>query len=501
MNRWISILLVLAAAGGLYGAGRLNDRLLQARRTYGITQADPLVNAPPLVAFTTVALGGFRGIIADILWVRSSRLQEEGRYFELVQLADWITKLEPRFTAVWAFHGWNLAYNISVLFQQPEDRWRWVRHGVHLLRDEGLLYNPGDARLLYELGWLFQHKISGSSDNAHRYYKQAWAAEMMQLFEGPQPDYGPLAMAAPDRATLLRRPGVAALVAQLEQAGRDPFSWERAREARAASPDDLLNTAAGRELVDHLRLRRMIDVYKLDPALMREVDAECGPLDWRLPQAHAIYWGWQSRRIATDEFDRLSAERMVFQSLADSFRQGSLFLDPQRELFLPSPNLALVPRVEAAFLKAIQEYPEQDSLRVAHGNFLREAILTLYSYNRTREARQLFDELTQRYPSDETARGFAPYVLHAFARNVKDLTDRDAQAVVEGALYQSLYWQALGESDRAAGFDQLARLCWETYMAPRQDNAEFKERTGLPPISELRTLARERVSETLGGLR
>lgn len=87
------------------------------------------------MAFTTVALGGFRGIIADMLWMRASELQNEGKFFELAQLADWITKLEPRFPTVWAFHAWNMAYNISVLFPDPEDRWRWVQQGIRLLRD------------------------------------------------------------------------------------------------------------------------------------------------------------------------------------------------------------------------------------------------------------------------------------------------------------------------------------------------------------------------------
>ena len=37
---------------------------------------------PPMVAFTTVALGGFRGILADLLWLRAGALQEDGKYFE-----------------------------------------------------------------------------------------------------------------------------------------------------------------------------------------------------------------------------------------------------------------------------------------------------------------------------------------------------------------------------------------------------------------------------------
>ena len=105
MNRLGSILILLLAGLLLAFAARRNVPLRNLREQSGITQADPLINAPPLVTFTTVALGGFRGMLADFLWLRASRLQQEGQYFELVQLADWITKLEPRFTTVWAYHA------------------------------------------------------------------------------------------------------------------------------------------------------------------------------------------------------------------------------------------------------------------------------------------------------------------------------------------------------------------------------------------------------------
>lgn len=451
MSRFASILLLLLAAGFLYLAASSNAPLREMRRQAGISQADPLINAPPLVTFTTIALGGFRGILADVLWLRAARLQEEGQYFELVQLADWITKLEPRFTSVWSYHAWNLAYNISVLFAASEDRWRWVSSGVRLLRDEGLAYNPGEPRLLYELGWLFQHKIGANLDQAHLYYKQAWAAEMAQLFDGPRPDYGALMMAATN------------------------------------SPD------AG-------RYRRLKEDYKLDPALMREVEAQYGPLDWRLPQAHAIYWAWRSRLIATD-FDALSADRMIFQNLSDAFRQGSLFTGPDGKEFIPSPNPDLLPRVRDAYEDALRRNPGQDTVKTAYRNFLGEAVVMLLSYNRNEEARELFDELAKTYPGEDTAQGFGPFVMNTYAASLKDLTDRNAQAVVEGSLYQAMLWQALGDPARAAGYDRLARLAWDTYMAPRKDSAEWAERTGLPPLAELRAIARQRVSETVGGLR
>jgi hypothetical protein len=457
-----------------------------------------LINAPPLVAFTTVALGGFRGLLADILWLRSARLQEEGRYFELVQLADWITKLEPRFTSVWAYHAWNLSYNISVLLDRPEERWRWVRHGIHLLRDEGLRYNPGDARLLYELGWLFQHKVAGDLDNAHLFYKRAWADEMRRLWDGPTPDYGNLILAAATREELIKRPGAAETIAALQAAGRNPFSFARIDESRIAPEDDPLRSLGGRELVDHLRRRLMEDHYKLDPLTMREIDARYGPLDWRLPQAHALYWAWLSRRVARREFDHVSADRMIFQSLADAFRQGNLYYNPERDLFILSPNPALTPRVQAAYEEALTRHTDNESIKTAHANFLREAIVIRYTFNHVAEARSLFEELRSRYPDETNGQSFEDFVHDQFLSRQSRMSTADARAIIEGALYQSEFWRFADDADRAAGFARLARLTWDRHQARISASPEMQQRLSLPPFEEIRRLVRARVREDLG---
>src|SRR5262249_5482453 len=147
----------------------------------GLTKVAPLENAPPMLAFTTVALGGFRGLIANALWIRLNDLQEDEKFFEMVQLSDWITKLEPHFVQAWVTEGWNMAYNISVKFKDPEDRWRWVQRGISLLRDEGLKYNPDETLIYRELSWFFQHKMGQNLDDAHRTYKMRWAEEMQQV--------------------------------------------------------------------------------------------------------------------------------------------------------------------------------------------------------------------------------------------------------------------------------------------------------------------------------
>src|SRR5437868_15507230 len=148
------------------------------REVLGLTRIAPLENAPPMLAFTTVALGGFRGLIANALWIRATELEDEEKLFEMVLLADWITKLEPHYVQVWVVQSWNLASNISVKFKSPVDRWRWVKAGFELIRDEGLKYNPGEPLLYRELATDFGHKIGQNLDDANVYYKVQWAQEM-----------------------------------------------------------------------------------------------------------------------------------------------------------------------------------------------------------------------------------------------------------------------------------------------------------------------------------
>ena len=177
--------MVLAVAA-LITAGMQLDYINSQRGQMKLISNEPLENAPPSLAFATVAMGAFRGLVVDILWLRADRLKEQGQFFDAKQLADWITTLQPRFAKVWQFQAWNMAYNISVCFPatQPQQRWRWVRNGYQLLRDQGIALNPGSAGLYADLGRIFQHKIGSESDDAHKYYK-------LQLAQAMEPLLGP----------------------------------------------------------------------------------------------------------------------------------------------------------------------------------------------------------------------------------------------------------------------------------------------------------------------
>lgn len=494
-------ILLLAALSSLWLAGGLHPALQESRRVHELSHAEPLENAPPLIVFSTVALGGFSGLIADILWMRAGQLQLEGHYMEMVQLADWITSLQPRFAAGWVYHAWNLSYNISVMFNRPEDRWRWVRHGTELLRDGGLRYNPRNAMLHRELGWFFQHKLAGTTDQAHMYYKFRWAEEMRLLFDGRAPDYYALAQAHRTREELMVLRGMDALVRELQEAGLDPFDYrwpdpDRADEWR----DRLEDSPAGAALLNHIRYRMLRDHYRMSWERMQEIEMEVGPLDWRLPQAHAIYWAWRGRPYAAEGFDRLSINRMIFQNMADAFRQGSLMQDPEEGLFIPSPTPDLWPYVLRRYEEAMAEH-EPAAIRAAYVNFMNEAMTILYTYNRISEAHQIFDNLQERFPDAIGDRPFEEYVIDQFVERIADLGDTDARAFVEGAFVQHFFWLALGDEERAVGFDRLARQAWQSYMGPRLEDPEWLERTGIPSIPEIRRTAREQVRRQFTGQR
>jgi len=409
------------------------------RRQYHIDSTQPLENAPPLVVFTTVVLGGFRGLLADVLWLRAAYLQEAGKYFELVQLSDWITKLEPHSTEIWAFHAWNMAYNISLLMPEAEDRWRWVRHGLELLRDQGLTCNPGDPRLYFELGWLYQHKIGGMSDKAHRYYKGRWATEMTDLIGGGKPDYN---------------------------------AWQ----------------------ADPATVRRLRRTYKLIPEIMQAVDTEYGPLDWRLPETHSVYWAYRGRQQAV-KGSALFCNRMIFQSMTRAFWGGNLIGADDGNFVLPSPRPELLPKVMKAFEFARQEHPDVGSVNTAYANFLKEAIVTLHVFARNEDAARAYGRLRELSPGMKADPDVGAYVTNRVSRTVARTSAGDVAAKVGGHLFESLVRRCAGYRESADAAEHMAQLYWGQYM--RQLTTPPSDRRRMPTFEALRRRARRRADTVL----
>ena len=169
LRRCVPVLLLLAGIAVMIPSER-SLRKARAESSRGVSETG-------WVRYVMVGLGGFRGVVSEILWIRATTLQEEGRYFELVQLADWITALDPRAAEAWVFNAWNLSYNVPAMLPDHSSRLNWVRAGIDLLKDKAIPANPDNPRLYRELGWLYQNKIGSNDDPAAHLYRLALAEE------------------------------------------------------------------------------------------------------------------------------------------------------------------------------------------------------------------------------------------------------------------------------------------------------------------------------------
>jgi hypothetical protein len=433
------LIYALVLVVSLVASGLMQNTLTRQRETLGLTRTAVISNAPPVLAFTTVALGGFRGLIANALWIRTTQLQEEGKYFEAVQLADWITTLQPHFSQVWLYQAWNMAYNISVKFPNLDDRWLWVQRGIELLRDQGLRYNPNQALMYRELGWFFQHKMGANLDDAHWVYKTEWAAMMEEVIPGGRPNY-------------------------------EELFKPSSPEAKA-------------------RVEKLVSRYKLEPAMMKRVDDTYGPLEWRLPETHAIYWGMMGLEHTAGQ-DRMPLQRLCFQNMLTAFHRGKVITNRFAKRIEVVPNLLMVTNASRAYEDSIKAEPEQaEHIARAHRNFIKDAVYFLYTNNKPKEAEYWFRRVKDLY-------GFGPQVgitnatmeEYALSRVQEDVneTSRDRQtAILQGMISQSFYNLAMGDEDQAEGLERMVQRVHANYAARTDHKASIK-RVELPPIGELK---------------
>ena len=442
-GRTNKIILSLVALALLVGVNFSQTALTSERVRLKLTRVEAVESMPPAMAFTAVALGGFRGLISNALWIRLNDLQLDEKYFEMVQLSDWITKMQPHFVAVWVHQAWNLSYNISVKFPDPNDRWFWVNRGIELLRDEALRYNPNETLIYRELAWHFQHKMGANLDNAHMTYKREWTRLMTEVF-----------------------------------GNREHPNW-----------DELLNPQTDDAKA---RVKLLREKYKLDPKIMQEVDGKYGPMEWRLPETHAIYWAYLGLKNSKPE-QLITLRRVIYQSMQLAAQRGRLIYNPVDKYFEFGPNLVAIPMANEGYEEMqIGDPANLDNIKNAHANFLKQAITDLYTHNREADAARWHKYLADKYPNRYTKPGqnVTEFVMERY-KELMDLGKDKVQSAIEGMFARHFYETAIGEDDRAQGYLNLIRQIHREY-AKRVERSE-RDRVDLPQLPKLRELVLNRL--------
>ncbi|MDT8389495.1 MAG: hypothetical protein RRC34_03195 [Lentisphaeria bacterium] len=481
------------------GSFNVQQEMNRIRVEKKLIDTDIAENAPPMVVFTTEALGSFRGIVANVLWLYSGKMKDEGNYFEMYQLASWMVKLQPRFTGATAYLAWNMAYNISVTFPGFEDRWRWVRRGIELIRDEALIYNPGDPELYKELGWIYQHKMGQELDDANRYYKLKMAEEMTMVLGDYPIDWERFAAAPTSREGLDARLGEQVdLATLLESCGTDFKRLEKEFvAANGVFPETVTATIPAEQLAEIelcLRSRWLTSRLKLDPGFILTLQRRYGDLDWRLPEAHAIYWATLGLN-ESDSVVNTSCERMITQSLANAFRGGRLAYAGSLETFEVTPNIAVVDAVNQEYLTAIANQDNRSSFMAGYRNWLIDATVTLFAFGAEEKAAEYYKKLQERSTAAEHRVPLVNFVVREMAGDVSTATFDQAHALVQGFLFQGLRALAIGDDGRARAFDVLARNIWLKYTQ-QIGSGRMRDRRKLPPINDMRATMYQRCLAT-----
>ncbi len=534
-----SVCIVLAASL-LITAGMQLDFINSQRQQMKLIANEPLENAPPSLAFATVAMGAFRGLLVDILWLRADKLKDQGEFFDAKQIAEWITTLQPRFTSVWEFQAWNMAYNISVAIPatQPDERWRWVKNGYELLRDQGIPLNPKSISLYCELARIFQHKLGSASDDAHKYYKLQLAMAMEPLLAPADNQYFKALTEAPtDWGQIIKDPDVASLITSLKSADKtfdkDDFvsNYLSLRQNPARfNPDafkvidNFRGTKAIQKFDIFAKAYHLRNAWKLDPVLMQQLNYTYGPtdlndpnthlpLDWRHPDTHAIYWAAKGLQVAgKKEFSvaEINTDRIINHSLQDLFRNGKIFIydvpvqipsdsnsqTPQtkmeKEIFL-RPDLRMFEPYNKAALARIEKYGyleeaktgSLESLKNGHRNMLINAIFSFYQAGHIQQAQKIYDQMKELYPQDEFKVPLVVFVRNRLREELQNTSVDNAKEIVGMMLRESYFRYAMHDDDEAFGREKMAKEVHDHYQSAYSD----EHRIDLPDFTLLRYLA------------
>ena len=467
------------------------------KRMAVIVKEDKLVDetfaaegTPPIVAFSTMALGGFRGLIADILWIRAGDLQQKGKYYELVQLSDWILKLQPKFSSAASYMGWNMAYNVSVACKRPEDRWRWVRRGI-LLMQEAVVMNPNDPNVYHELAWIYQHKLGNVLDDAQRYYKETMARDLMFLYGKHYPDWEAWA-ASPATEEALRgkfpadHPAWLAIMEYNQGDLERLFGEFRLNGGLPKELNEKLTPEDASALDYYFRRKWLKKEWNVEPETILAVNKEYGELDWLLPESYSIYWAYVGLQHTAGR-DNLPLTRLTLQSLVAIFNYGRMLLPKENEVssfFLLVPNTGVIDATRRLYKEVLQsDNYAHAPFEALYENFLIDSVVTLYTYSQKEAAAKLFQELrTETKNSKSRTMTLDQFVLNEWEDDIASGDFKQIGNELEGLLFTSCLLIGYGDRDAAADHLALAKRVYDSYARQHED----LDRVALPPFSEMK---------------
>ena len=375
-----------------------------------------------------ISLGVFRSVVVNHLWMRAIKLQQDKRFYEIVQLYDMIGKLQPHNGKIWAHSAWNMAFNISVEHPVGIERWRWVQNGIDRLKKHGLKYNPEDGLLYKELAWIYSFKIARHLDDSHIFYKTKLAEDMTSIFE--------------------------------------PF------EINATKVQNIINSGNAKYLEEAIRVSEKLEEIKqmdLKTMVSLENNPDFGPLDWRMGEAHAIYWSKEGINRKAYNVSPGDLQRLCYQAMQHLLRHGTLVYIEENEKqpahVILWPDYRQVDPINRMFVKQIK-YFKSNRLstvgpRSAYVYFLKESLEILFLAGQDDMAEKLFQDANKLMPNILGGHNAKEHTRRDIEARIKDMTALQFNGLISSIILQHYWWLGYGDVKRSKALLARVNLMWE----------------------------------------
>ncbi|WP_372368885.1 hypothetical protein [Candidatus Uabimicrobium sp. HlEnr_7] len=453
-----------------------------------------LKTAPPELVLTTTALGGLRGFLIDMLWLRANKLRDEGKHYEIIQLYDLIGKLEPRLPSIWEFTAWEMSYNIAASTPKKEEKWRWILKGIEQLRNYGIRYNPGSYKLYWQLAFIFFHKAGVNNKEQYGSYFQQQIIKTSNDVLGTRPNLQALVDAPRSYGLLLKHQDIKPLLEkrdyiekinnrlsqEISLSSVNKVIYEEIKNHKIGLDEDqqkkLLKAYA--LLQKHWMVKNLHQKFGMSPKKMLAIEKKYLKIDWRLAAAHSLYWAQegvdiQSRKpdswmeIEQNKVKVQNMNRLRFNALREIFEYG-FPVDFSDDKLICIPNFHVIEPLNELFTE-LQEIWGENGI-VSHEEFLRDVVKTTYVYGRKDIANKYYKRMRKLFKNPEYKKSLQDYVIFEIARKI-DFWGRSSEleAYIIGFLkrgYLDLFKNFVDEEGkkRALEFQYFAKLVHAQYV-------------------------------------
>ena len=448
---------------------------------------------PPSLQVTSVALGPMKGLLADVIWWRAERMLENKEFFESLQLAEWLTALQPTYESVWSYQGFNLAFNISKNFTDVEERWKWILAGIEILRDRGLVYNPdweNNRKIRAEIVNIIYRKLAEVSDVEAQRFQDKWTLIMLKYLDsGTIEELNLINDAYESLEALMKDEDVINLSVRLNLdsgslAKMIIESPPNLSSLVADSPQARSFNSAIYKIYRFTQRRNLKEELNMDIDRMIEIDKDYGPLDWRTHQAQLIYWGAEDDLKKSDH-PSFRYSHIVRAAMVTSFYNGRILFSEDRSYFMRTHNLEMLPRILDYFTFALGEYDsDSNAYRMADNakrDFLERAAVICYNYNQMDAANELFNQYEEYLEREGRSMSFQQFIVQGMERSLKQENYKSRRAFLESIITKALEDASLGEMGRYQGYTKLIRMIYNMHQ---KKHANSPARL-LPPLSDI----------------